>query len=220
MVVTRAVVLVPALVAVLATSCGQPPSAPACSTLGESGCLARTDCVPDYCFACSCTPGFAACRTAMATPFQCPRLGCPTPMCCESNTDCGGTNLVCIPPGGQSLGCGTCRNVISGCNQDSDCTGGDVCSPVGCACSPANECVPGCPTVACDPGTTCNTTTHRCQPTSCQGGGDCPRTFACVAGTCVKRTCTKDADCGRAESCVLGTCYTGMGVCGPNTPPA
>src|SRR5690242_12791134 len=72
-------------------------AADACAGLTQDRCEATPGCVADHCFACSCTPAFAGCRAAAETPHACPLLGCPQPLCCHDDQDCGAT-LSCVGP--------------------------------------------------------------------------------------------------------------------------
>lgn len=180
----------------------------------ERGCAARTDCVVDICFNCTCTPSFAGCRTPDAPPTGCPELGCAMPECCNDDTDC--SNASCVPPG-VSPGCGACYPDETPCMRDSDClnsgTGTDmICDVHPCSCFGGLSCLKGCSSAdECAEGEAC-ADDHRCVPTRCDRPADCPAHFNCRSGQCQRVPCMDDSGC-EGGFCVSGACYDGMGVC-------
>lgn len=180
-----------------------------CPGLSVDACRARSDCAADFCFQCSCTPQFEGCRPITAQPFDCPQLGCASPLCCQTGAQCGSSGD-CAPPGTR-WGCGFCDGQPSTCANDTGCGTSGICEPRQCGCSGETDCVPGCgPTNPCLTGTTC--TGKRCQPSSCSSSTSCPSGFDCQGGLCARRSCTRDLDCGDGF-CVTGLCSEGWGEC-------
>jgi hypothetical protein len=191
-----------------------------CAGLGVEACRARSDCVADFCFLCSCTPRFEGCRGIDEQAHDCPAVGCPQPACCRSGQDCTPGGASCVPPGTPFDTCGTCNPQPGTCQTDADCgTGtGTICEPIPCSCSGQRHCVPGCgPNSPCAQGTECNATTGRCEVIPCTGAQDCPSTFTCTSGVCVRKRCVRDAECGDGF-CVNDQCYDGWGQCRPPVP--
>jgi len=98
-----------------------------CGGLSLEACRARTDCVADTCYACSCEPQFKGCRSPADPPFQCPALGCAQPQCCAAQGDCTAP-ATCAPPG-TPYGCGACNPEAGACARrtcaaDTDCRDG------------------------------------------------------------------------------------------------
>lgn len=186
-----------------------------CTGLGVEACRARSDCAADFCFLCSCTPRFEGCRGVHELPHDCPAVNCPQPLCCQSAQDCSSTGASCIPPGTPFDGCGVCNPQPGTCVTDADCGAGTgtICEPIPCSCTAQRQCVPGCgPDSPCAQGTECNATTGRCQVIQCTGTPDCPSTFTCSSGVCLRKSCAVDAQCGDGF-CVDGQCYDGQGQC-------
>ncbi len=180
-----------------------------CSGLSELGCLARTDCVADLCFECSCTPTYVGCRAPADMPHTCPMLGCAQPVCCQKPGDCVGVNI-CVAPG-QTV-CGTCRP--GDCTVDGDCSGGQICDTAGCLCGTDKLCQAACTATSCPEGQACQANGH-CGPKSCSDSSQCPRAFSCEAdaGTCARMPCSTPLDCPKATYCVEGACSVGEGTC-------
>lgn len=191
-----------------------------CAGLDALSCRAAAGCVADFCDSCTCTPTYAGCRDAADPMAQCPILDCPTPSCCHDDGDC--TNISCVTPDDPPT-CGICQPVTSQCATDQQCQSlaagigaVPICEPIPCACSPANQCVPGCAVDAdCDEAETCDVARGRCGAQACSVATPCPANFDCTAGSCARRSCTTDATCD--GFCVEGACRAGLGVC---TPPA
>lgn len=191
-----------------------------CATLGPLACRSTPACAADFCTDCDCAPAFT-CRDATAQPTECPILDCPSPSCCHDKAECDGQ--LCVTPSDPPR-CGICQNVRSQCATDLDCQAGTlgggavlVCDPVPCACSPANQCVPGCSAdVDCGDARTCDVPTGRCQPRACSAAAPCPPDFDCTAGGCQRRTCSSDAVCD--GFCAEGLCRESLGTC--SLPPA
>ncbi len=180
-----------------------------CSGLGVEACRLDAACEPDFCRACSCQPNFKGCRAKTDAPFDCPALGCPSPVCCQASAECQAIGT-CAPPG-TPFGCGACNNQPDTCTDDASCPADAVCDPRPCACSGQRDCRPGCGVNnPCAAGTTC--TAKRCVPLACTSSATCPGTFACLNGQCARRTCTTDLQCGDGF-CVDGTCFEGLGEC-------
>ena len=180
-----------------------------CTGLSAGACRTRSDCSPDFCFECTCTPQFKGCRRVGAPPFNCPLLGCASPECCTARSQCQGIDD-CAPPG-TPLGCGTCNRQPSTCSNDTQCGATEICEPRHCGCSGETDCVPGCGTNnPCPTGSTC--TNKRCVAASCSTAVPCPTTFECLAGQCARRTCVSDFGCGDGF-CVSGLCQDGWGEC-------
>src|SRR5687767_3267334 len=82
------------------------------------------------CLECSCDPVFEGCRAPEAPVTDCPDLGCPQPLCCQSDADCAGGGTTCAPPG-TDPGCGVCFPDPGNCATDEDCTvAGEICEPI------------------------------------------------------------------------------------------
>jgi hypothetical protein len=154
-----------------------------CGVLGEDACRARTDCVADYCQACSCTPTYAGCRAPTDLPHDCPALGCADPDCCRDQESCGNKQLTCVRPDQPNMGISMDTN--SRCNSDAQCAVGTSCVNGACAAQP--DC-----------------------STPCGAGLVCDHDASGAA--CVHSTCTTDADCERGF-CVIGGCYRSLGMC-------
>lgn len=123
---------------------------------------------------------------------------------------------MCYFPG-ESIGCGMCQKIESSCEADADCTKGDICKAVKCACSPATTCQPGCKAdTECGDGQFCAPDFH-CTPMACKnvGGQDsCPANFLCDTPSkphCVRMGCMVNANC--KGFCVKGNCYSEPGFC-------
>lgn len=186
-----------------------------CASLGVEACRARTDCAADFCFLCTCTPRFEGCRGVNEAPHDCPALGCLQPACCQTPQDCASIGGVCVAPGTPFSGCGVCNPQPGTCVTDADCGMGTglICEPITCSCMGQRQCVAGCgPGAPCPQGTTCNANTGRCQVIQCNGPTDCPSTFFCSSGVCLRKPCTVDGQCGDGF-CVNHECYDGWGQC-------
>ena len=80
----------------VACGCGAPsPWSPACATLGETECNARSDCQSAVCGDCSGVEKFVSCVGQNAAGVPCPALTCPKPCVavatsaeCDARTDC------------------------------------------------------------------------------------------------------------------------------------
>ena len=197
------------------------PTGVACSKLSdEASCRARTDCVADTCFACSCTPSFAGCRAASETPFACPALGCATPQCCHTTNDCSaqdGFAFCQVPP--INAGCGACFNGPGNCTKDADCLGlssGRICEPTPCACPSSGmskTCVPGCSSDSDCLETASCSADLRCHDRPCDAA--CTGNYACdpTGARCIRKACKTDGDCGKPGYCIEGACSKSIGQC-------
>jgi hypothetical protein len=185
-----------------------------CAGLSADACRARADCAADFCLLCTCTPRYEGCRRVSEAPAQCPQVECAQPLCCASDAACQ-PSATCAPQG-TPQGCGICNPQLSLCATDQDCVAFpvvNICEPVPCSCSAARQCVPGCgPSSPCAQGTTCNATTGRCQAIPCASDANCPLTFGCSSGVCVRKACSTDTQCGDGF-CVNGACHEGLGEC-------
>ncbi|MEO6950546.1 MAG: hypothetical protein ABI321_01935 [Polyangia bacterium] len=159
-----------------------------CAGLDETGCLARTDCVADYCNECSCASTFVGCRAPSATRTACPGLGCAQPGCCTTNEQCSG-QTVCFQPGKHGGGQPICDE-SSVCAAD-----GEVCTQ--------GSCQPP----------TCGTAS---QQTTCPANFACTPNGS--DASCVRTACTTNADCTSGNFCVDGACYRDLGTCGQAVP--
>lgn len=190
-----------------------------CSALtDQASCSARPDCVVFTCFACSCTPAFAGCG-AMGDPGpECPGLGCASPECCHSDSDCqtGGSFEQCqVPP--IDPGCGICFMGPSSCMSDADCGMGEICDPAPCSCQSgsgtAMTCQAGCSTgTPCSEVETCGAD-NRCHARPCDAS--CTGNYTCAASGdfCARKPCTTDGDCAAPGYCINGTCSIYVGQC-------
>lgn len=185
-----------------------------CAGLSVEACRARPDCAADFCLLCTCTPNFQGCRGVTEQPASCPEVECVQPQCCGVDSSCP-SSATCAPPG-TPYSCGICSPQPGTCTVDQDCVAFPVvhiCEPIGCSCTAQRECVPGCgPSSPCAEGTTCNASTGRCQAIPCATDANCPSTFGCSSGVCVRKACTSDLQCGDGF-CVNGGCYEGQGTC-------
>jgi hypothetical protein len=194
----------------LATSTG-------CAKLGEADCLANKSCVAEYCYACSCTPGFADCRGANEAPHMCPQYGCPQPVCnCDSLSEgaciSAEKTLGCTPfycpdcNGGQSFiqclspnaGPGFCAQACpqKGCHGNNDCTGGQFCLAPG-----QQLCGGACRADGCADDSTCSAgLVCDFDPCTCTNSGK-----ACVPG-CSTAGCPEGQTCGNSNHCLATFC--------------
>ncbi len=203
--------------------------ASACSGFDEKTCRAHKECVADFCFECSCTPTFVACRAPSAPKTGCPGLGCDQPVCCTSLNDCnrnGQLTMTCVAPG-EWPGCGVCT-ADPPCQSDSDCPldGGNSFTPTGPVCDDARAyricgpcfphkiCILGCTADRdCVGGRICDAS-HHCVWKPCATSADCAANFECTGGSCSRTSCSSDADCP-VGFCVQSSCYEGEGTCQP-----
>jgi hypothetical protein len=181
-------------------------SGPACATLDEAACAARSDCAADKCQGCDrcAPPHFFYCRASSAPPNICPGFACPSGPCDDANT-CSGTKTCSTLTQGTSISCCGCAGAH--CSADSDCTSGQVCDETECHCG--KLCVSACAVDSCPAGTRCGSDGH-CAPELCING--CATGFECDAGSCLRQACAASSDCGDGGTCVEGACY-GFSVC-------
>jgi hypothetical protein len=123
---------------------------------------------------------------------------------CEELEYCGLEEdpLVC----GTGAECGTPETPL--------CAEGWTCGPA-CDCGGAGchqYCKAPCADVGCPSGQSCGVD-GSCAQTTCSGTSDCPATFECMRGTCLRRACEHDAECGPGY-CVGNACNDAPGVCG------
>jgi hypothetical protein len=190
-----------------------------CYGLTEGACQAA-NCAADYCFNCSCTPSFRGCRPPNAKPYECPALGCPSPLCCRDQKDCGLNGLFCTAPDRDVPQCGICMPAPKPCTEDKHCANSGIpnaiCGRAACVCDPT--CVPGCALTAdCREGELCDPN-HHCRVRTCAEG--CTVNFECLPGakSCSRKPCKSDGDCPQ-KMCVLGFCHNGLGTCEGPPPP-
>ncbi|MBN2495874.1 MAG: hypothetical protein JXR96_14885 [Deltaproteobacteria bacterium] len=92
------------------------------------------------------------------------------------------------------------------CSTSDDCCASQIC--IGGVCTDPTPCPSGCHS-ECEPGQSCNRTTHVCesQPISgsCYDDCDCYAHQTCREGVCVS-DCTSDADCAGGKVCQDGAC--------------
>jgi hypothetical protein len=197
-----------------------------CSLLAEDICRARKECIADYCIECSCKPVFVGCRAPAAPKTRCPGLGCASPTCCQSQSECPTLAPLCIAPG-EFSGCGICTPTPV-CQSDSDCQAIDGgFGPIGHTCDDpklygecgscsgsGKACISGCSSNDnCPEGQAC-TATHHCVGKACASAADCPQDFECASDHCQRTPCTVDGDCP-IGFCVKGACYGSFGTCMP-----
>jgi hypothetical protein len=166
-----------------------------CAGKTEAQCQNSQACVADYCFNCTCTPGYAGCRLPTSAPPQCPALGCPQPFCgCE-----GLSELQCLAAD-PSMGCTA--------TYCPDCDGKLT---IWNSCGGPTSGAPFCPPPSC--------------PGRCRAESDCAMTGGfCYApgeplgcGICMQPPpCMSDAECGLGDICAIAPCTcTGESSCTP-----
>ncbi len=206
-----------------------------CQGLDESACIAEgATCVADYCFECSCTATFIACRAPSDPQTMCPLSNCAQPDCqCqgldESECISGEQSLGCQPQycpdchGGQTFseclgagsGGGACPDLcpVETCHDQSECTGGEECvapgQPAGCGICNPDGCVDD---GGCANGEVCEVTDCSCTASgkscvdSCLDAG-CPDGQTCAAnGHCLAIPCSGSGQCPSFFSCVSQSC--------------
>ena len=150
-------------------------------------CVMTSDCASDQVCTASNT-----CVQGCVDNSQC---STPLPVCDTAAGNC----TQCLVGGDCLSGVCTSSQVCVECEDDADCTGGDVCAP-------DNTCV-GCVTDGdCGVGEVCGILLQTCMP-GCVTDADCvdPRLPVCDgSGTCVE--CTTAADCSNGELCNNNVC--------------
>ena len=195
----------------IAPPCTPPP--PACGTLDESTCKARSDCTPGYCQGCTGGQTFAGC-TAQGMGVACPAILCASPCsglgetACTSTSGCtpeycpncngGQTFQGCAAPGGPGIACGVecvgtaCSTVTteSACNARTDChsvfvdPGTCGCAGVGC-CAHFARCADG-GTASCKGTPACQIVSPYC---------DAPAFVVSYTASCCEG-CVRPTECG------------------------
>ena len=131
---------------------------------------------------------------------------------CRTQSDCGPSSY-CAAPGAPEP-CASCPTSPP-CASDVDCQKASPSSICERACNgmcPQRQCMPGCGDGnSCPEGKTC-ASNHRCEPSVCSTGVQCPAQHSCSNGRCTRRLCSGDVDCAGGY-CVSGACYSTSGVC-------
>ena len=123
---------------------------------------------------------------------------------CESSSECGGADDLCLPGGACGLDCS---------DDDDACPPGSICWPF----ENASQCVPAlgdcsvpprCRAASdCPPGNTCDDGV--CQA-RCQSDTDCPAQWRCLDGLCrAPARCETDQECPQGTICQSARCLPG-----------
>src|SRR5262249_9116900 len=159
-----------------------------CHGLELADCRLDSGCRIDACEECSCTPVYRGCLGADETPPECPPLGCQSPECCSTQSQCQGATTCATPD--TPVACGACNPDRSTCATDADCKPNGaslICDPIACSCDGNTACTPGCvDDTTCAEGTRCDVSTARCVAISCVVASDCPGDFDCSDATCTR----------------------------------
>lgn len=221
--------------------CSKPPEPTGCAS--DADCGKGEACVKKFCPKAPCVISADGTVTCPPCTGQCEATG-PAP--CSANADCAvgetceiltcGDGPCIIDPATGVETCPPCSGVctpgdgVVGCQADSECKPGTVCSiecPV-CITSPC-PCIGSCiePTVPpipepyeCRQDSDCKSGScaiEYCTKIACQPGLPCPICFGYCKEPTPTDQCQTDKDCAQGETCVLGPCPLAPCVLDPAT---